>query len=61
MGKTLVNLKIAMIMRGLVVTHGGESVSQPPLMYKLFFILACGNLRSWLPANGASDGSSSKF
>src|SRR5216683_2277497 len=29
---------------------GGESVSQSSLMYKLFFIPARGNLRSWLPA-----------
>jgi hypothetical protein len=33
---------------------GGESVSQSPLMQKLFFIPARGNLRSWLPAIGPS-------
>jgi hypothetical protein len=33
---------------------GGESVSQSLLMYKLFFISARVNLRSWLPAIGPS-------
>jgi hypothetical protein len=36
--------------RGQWTANGGESVSQSPLMYKLFFIPARGNLRSWLPA-----------
>jgi hypothetical protein len=34
--------------------NGGESVSQSPLMQKLFLIPARGNLRSWLPAIGPS-------
>jgi len=33
---------------------GGESVSQSPLMYKLFFISARGHLRSLLPLIGSS-------
>ena len=33
---------------------GGESVSHPPLMYKLFFISARGHLRSSLPLIGSS-------
>jgi hypothetical protein len=34
------------------IGYGGASVSQSPLMSRLLFILACGNLRSWLLANG---------
>ena len=34
--------------------YGGESVSQSPLMYKLFFVPARGNQRSWLPAHWLS-------
>jgi len=34
------------------IEGGGESVSQSPLIYKLFFVPARGNLRSWLPTIG---------
>jgi hypothetical protein len=43
-----------LFIKWLSVFSGGESVSQSPLMSKLFFIPERGNLRSWLPAIGPS-------